>query len=254
MVQNNSEKRERSSRVVGAAATLLFHLLLLTLCVKSAVRTRYSPPEEISLLFDFSREEVTPIEVEAGNLPKAENAKPENEVRLAQRSQAQVVSETPSVGKESTMEGEGDAMQYEPERVEIDTRALFGSANNRSDTLAAQTAAKVSDALKAGTPQGNTRYGDIDNTPMANLKGRNVMGSLPIPEYDTDKEGRVVVRILVDQYGKVTNAVPGAQGTTVQDKVLWEAAKKAAYKALFNVNASAPAIQQGTITYIFKLK
>lgn len=254
MVQNNSKRERRSSRAVGVASTLLFHLLLLTLCVKSEVRARYSPEEEIKLLFDFSREEVTPIEVEARNLPKAENAKPENEVHLAQLSQAEVISETPSAGKKSTMEGEGDAMQYEPERVEIDTRALFASANNRSDTLAAQTASEVGDALKAGTPQGNTRYGDITGTPTANLKGRNVMGSLPIPEYDIEKEGRVVVRILVDQYGKVTNAVPGAQGTTVQDKVLWEAAKKAAYKALFNVNGSAPAIQEGTITYIFKLK
>ena len=89
---------------------------------------------------------------------------------------------------------------------------------------------------------------------MANVRGRNVVGSLPIPDYTVNKEGRVVVRILVDQYGKVTNAVPGANGTTVQDKELWDAAEKAAYKALFNVSSSAPAVQEGTITYIFKLK
>ena len=80
------------------------------------------------------------------------------------------------------------------------------------------------------------------------------MGNLPLPEYDVAKSGTVVVRILVDQYGTVTNAVPGVQGTTVQDATLWEAARQAALKAKFNISASAPAIQEGIISYIFTLK
>lgn len=254
MGRRDSREKERSARVIGVAATLLFHILLLSVCIKTGVRAHYTPPREIGLLLDFTQEEISPIEVEAGNVPKAENARVENEVQLAQRSEAQTVSEEPAIGKETTMEGEGDIETFEPKRTEIDTRALFSSANNRSDTLAAQTAERVSDALKAGVPQGNTRFGDINNAPMANVRGRNVVGSLPIPDYTVNKEGRVVVRILVDQYGKVTNAVPGANGTTVQDKELWDAAEKAAYKALFNVSSSAPAVQEGTITYIFKLK
>ena len=80
------------------------------------------------------------------------------------------------------------------------------------------------------------------------------MGNLPIPSYTVQNEGQVVVRIMVDQYGKVINAIPGAKGTTVQDATLWEAAKKAALEAKFNVSSSAPAVQEGSITYIFKLK
>ena len=38
------------------------------------------------------------------------------------------------------------------------------------------------------------------------------------------------------------------------EKQLWEAAKKAAYQAVFNVSSDAPTVQEGTITYIFKLK
>ena len=60
------------------------------------------------------------------------------------------------------------------------------------------------------------------------------------------------IDLIVDQYGKVTNAIPGAAGTTVQDKQLWEAAKKAAYQAVFNISSDAPTVQEGTITYIFK--
>ena len=254
MAQTDFRRKERSARIIGATATVLFHALLLLVCISAGVKAHYQPPQETGLLLDFTQEEYTPIEVEAGNVPKAEDARPENDIILAQRSQAQTVAEEPAVGKEATAEGEGDVETYEPERTEIDTRALFASASNKSDTLTAQTAERVSEALKAGVPQGNTRYGDTDNSPKANLKGRNVMGSLPFPDYTVNKEGRVVVRIMVNQYGKVTNAVPGASGTTVQDKSLWDAAEKAAYKAIFNVNASAPAVQEGTITYIFKLK
>jgi hypothetical protein len=52
----------------------------------------------------------------------------------------------------------------------------------------------------------------------------------------------------------VTEAIPGAEGTTVTDKTLWNAARSAALKAHFNQSANAPALQTGTITYIFKLK
>jgi len=58
----------------------------------------------------------------------------------------------------------------------------------------------------------------------------------------------------VDQYGNVTEAIPGAEGTTVTDKNLWNAARNAALKAHFNPSADAPPVQMGTITYIFKLQ
>jgi len=80
------------------------------------------------------------------------------------------------------------------------------------------------------------------------------MGNLPEPEYNVNKSGRVVVKIMVDQYGDVVNAIPGASGTTVQDRTLWDAAKRAALKAKFNVSSSAPVVQEGTITYIFRLR
>ena len=64
----------------------------------------------------------------------------------------------------------------------------------------------------------------------------------------------MVVQVKVDQYGTVTEAIAGAEGTTVTDKNLWAAARSAALKAHFNMDANAPAMQTGTITYIFKLK
>ena len=142
----------------------------------------------------------------------------------------------------------------EPKR-EIDRRALFPSAaNNKKDTLAHHTSSEPSNRFDEGHASGNTMTGSSDGEPSARLAGRNVVGSLPLPPYGVQKSGRVVVRIRVDREGNVTEAIPGIEGTTVQDRSLWNAAKNAALQARFNANPKAPLSQEGTITYIFKLQ
>lgn len=85
------------------------------------------------------------------------------------------------------------------------------------------------------------------------LKGRTLVGSVPRPTYTVKESGTVVVAIWVDNYGNVTKAQAGAEGTTVTSKELWTAARNAAMKAHFNQKADAPALQEGTITYVFTL-
>lgn len=92
-------------------------------------------------------------------------------------------------------------------------------------------------------------------TSYARLKGRNTLGAIPSPDYTEEHDyGTVVVDIWVDNYGKVTKAVSGGQGTTVNNSKLWAAARTAALQTHFNQSADAPALQLGTITYVFKLK
>ncbi|MBN2636446.1 MAG: energy transducer TonB [Prolixibacteraceae bacterium] len=77
--------------------------------------------------------------------------------------------------------------------------------------------------------------------------------SLPKPNYPADDEGIIVVQITVDNYGKVTNAIPGVRGSTTYNSQLMDAAKEAALKAQFEIDYTAPDYQQGTITYEFIL-
>ena len=86
----------------------------------------------------------------------------------------------------------------------------------------------------------------------AKLAGRSVNGTLPRPTSASKATGIVVVQVWVDNYGNVQKAVAGAEGTTITDKTLWQSARKAALGAHFNMNADAPALQEGTITYQFK--
>ena len=86
----------------------------------------------------------------------------------------------------------------------------------------------------------------------AKLAGRTVNGTLPLPSYGVQIYGKVVVDIWVDRYGYVRKALAGAEGTTITNETLWQAARKAALGADFNMSKEAPNIQKGTITYIFK--
>ena len=88
------------------------------------------------------------------------------------------------------------------------------------------------------------------------LAGRSLAQGekLPKPVYVVQEEGVVVVSIVVDRYGKVTNADVQMNGTTIQNKNLWLAAKEAALKVKFNSDPSAAVTQKGTITYIFSLE
>ena len=87
-------------------------------------------------------------------------------------------------------------------------------------------------------------------TAHAILTGRSINGALP--SFFSDKTGKVVVDIWVDNYGTVQKAEAGAEGTTVTDSELWSKARSSAMRASFNMSADAPAMQKGTITYTLK--
>lgn len=253
---------EQRSKVTGATATIAVHLAILLLLAASSLTYLDPPPQEKSLLMEFEPDELPlpepePVQVAAGVEPKSEAPSPKKEVKLVQRSEAQHVATKPSEAREATVGDKGDVEVPEPKREkEINQRALFSSANanSKKDTVAAATAKRISDALEAGHPEGNTAKGNTEGEPSAKLKGRTIMGSLPIPGYNVQNSGKVVVRIFVNREGTVTVAQPGFTGTTVNDKSLWDAARNAALKAKFNTSNSAPESQEGTITYIFKLK
>ena len=214
------------------------------------------PPEKEQILIEFEEVEIKkPKQTWRGTSPRAEV--PSKEINLVQQSQAQNLGTKTNEAPEATIGDQGDIEVPEPPREKpIDRRALFAAADNKTekDTLAAQTAREVTDALKAGHALGNTETGETRGEPKAKLAGRTVNGTLPRPSFGVQAEGTVVVDIWVDNYGQVQKAVAGAEGTNVTDKTLWQAARKAALGAHFNMSADAPALQKGTITYIFKLK
>lgn len=253
------ERQQKRSRTTGIALTICMHIALVGCCfVSGFTYLDPPPPEREMILIDFEQPEIEkPRQVMDGTSPRAENPDPTQPLNLVQQSEAPNKGTESNEAPESQVDDFGDVDIKDPEpKKEIDRRALFRAADNntKKDTLAAQTAREVSDALKAGHASGNTRTGETSGEPNAKLTGRKVVGTLPSPSYNVQASGKVVVEIWVDNYGNVQKAVAGVEGTTVSDKTLWQAARKAALEAHFNLSADAPALQKGTITYIFNLK
>ena len=252
------EKRAVRSTVTGIALTVSMHVALFAIFFNTGFTyLDPPPPEKEQILIEFDQVEIQkPKQVWNGTQPRAVQPKPKEPINLVQRSEAQHEGTKTNEAPEAKVDDFGDVETPDPKPEKpIDRRALFRTADNKTqkDTLAMQTADKVSDALKAGHAQGNTRVGETSGEPNAKLAGRSVNGTLPRPSYGVQKSGTVVVSIWVDNYGNVQKAVAGAEGTTVTDKTLWQAARKAALGAHFNMSADAPVLQEGTITYIFKL-
>lgn len=261
MIEHYKKERGRQERIanaVGISAALLINVSFIAIGSATGMKYLYPPPEEQSLLLDFTEYEAEiPQQIRTGTDPRSAEADPDREIELIQQSRAQHEGTRLNEAQESDVDDFGDVeIKTPPKKKEIDRRALFRAADNKSqkDTLAAQTAAKVSDALKAGHASGNTLTGETKGEPNAQLEGRTVLGTLAKPAYNVQAYGQVVVEILVDRNGTVVEANPGAAGTTVADKTLWEAARAVALKAHFNMKPDAPRLQKGTITYIFNLQ
>ncbi len=144
--------------------------------------------------------------------------------------------------------------QPENKEPEINKNALFPGKRNQNNGGGSQ-----------GTSQGNGNQGKLDGTPNSNnytgnggnggnysLAGRSAV-SLPKPEYNSNQQGKIVVRIWVDQQGRVTRVEAPWKESTITTGRLVEQAKAAAKRARFNASTNAPEEQIGTITYIFKI-
>jgi TonB family protein len=250
---------ERKPMLIGAAATVGVHVILVLILTLCGLSYMYPPPAEAGILIkpeDMPEppvEMVRPIEAKAGVEPRSPNPNPDKPVELVQKSEAQHKGKKQNLADEATVGDKGDVEVPEPKRKQIDKRALFSSAKNSDkDTLAAQTADRISDALIAGHPEGNTKVGALTGEPSAQLAGRQIMGSLPLPKYSENESGKVVIKIVVDAGGNVTSASVQPRGTTVSSSRMREAAREAALKAKFSTGSAVA--QEGTITYIFYLK
>ncbi len=258
--QRTRQQRDKRANVTGLLVTVAVHALALVICLTSGLSyLDPPPPERSSLVIEFQEETSPekPVSTRTGREPQAENVDVTKPVELVQQAESPVVKDRPNTTPATRQNDHGDVEVPAPqvEEPKLDPRASFPGMSKQDNTATTpHGASEASEGFKAGQPDGNAQEGRTEGSANAHLQGRSVLGTLPKPSYSAQLEGKVVVQIKVNQYGEVTDAIPGVEGTTVTDKNLWTAARNAALKAHFNQKADAPAVQLGTITYIFKLK
>ena len=255
------QTEDKRARLTGLAATVLIHVVALVFCLTAGLKYLDPPPPETSFLIDFEEEvleDEKPVDTKVGRQPQAEETDPTKPVELVQKAESPHVNDRPNRTPATKENGRGDVEGRAPPKEEepkLAPRAACPGMSQQDDKATApHSASEAGEGFKAGQPDGNTKEGRTQGAANAHLSGRNVVGTLPRPTYNAQLEGTVVVRVKVDQYGNVTEAVPGVEGTTVTDSGLWNAARNAAMKAHFNTKADAPVVQTGTITYILKLQ
>lgn len=108
---------------------------------------------------------------------------------------------------------------------------------------------------KEGNPYASSYYnraGLGGNGKGYGLNGRNLQSNGAVTQ-DCNEEGRVVVRITVNQQGQVIDAEPGVKGSTNVHPCLLAPAKKTAFLHRWFPDENAPTTQIGFVVINFKL-
>ena len=266
----------------GLMGTILFHGMLLILLSYLAFRTPLPLPAEMGILVDFGNSDTgfgdyeprmsDPAPVQTQPQPATSTAPRQQEQMLTQDVEETVVIPSKPVTKPTqTQETQRVTPSNEPTRetsppvaepakpVErtVDQRALYPGRGDPASTATSQGEAggRGNQGVPTGAPDVHVygEGGDVGGGNKWVLTGRKLVGKLPLPTYNLNEEGVVVVSITVDKDGNVTKATPGVKGSTTLNKTLLDAAEKAARQTIFDRNPNAIE-QTGTITYIFKLQ
>ena len=257
------KKQIKISRLVGACLAVFVSGVLVISLTLNGLCPNVKKHSNVEIYIDVEDMEIEepqpkkkkPKQHISGAKPTVANPNPKEEVNLVEQTKSPITGVKENLSQEATVDDYGDVTTPVPSRDSIKQTALFPGSMNQSKEVATtpHTALESTEESKDGHIEGNIQEGSKEGVPNAKLAGRSVIGAIPLPAYNIQESGKVVVKIKVNRDGAVVEAQPGEAGTTLTNKTAWEAAKKAALKTQFNMKSDAPEFQYGTITYIFNI-
>lgn len=265
-------KYKRKSAVI---TTVILALLILSLFVFGL--TYFDPPKEYGIAVNFGTLDVGQGDLQTKDIPQTapskvlQNQKPpepiiQNQTEIKEQVITQNNIDAPVIAKKPIKSEKKihiekpipikKKVEQKPDKTTTDVLNLFNGQKNNIDTKIGE-----GDDVKPGNKGLNN--GDLNTTSYYGKGGKGDGGNYnlgdrkpidkPIPIYDCNEEGLVVVRIEVDNLGIVINADAGMKGSTNSAPCLLQRAKNAALKTTWQPDATAPAKQIGTIIYNFSL-
>ncbi|HLG36065.1 MAG TPA: TonB family protein [Bacteroidia bacterium] len=244
---SQEEKKEKRK---GLAGTLAVHGLLFLILFLYKIITPEPPPEEGGILINFGTSETgLGIQEEAttSSLPTVQQPSKEKEVVT------QDVEPTVAIKKNEKKVVTPVKKESEKKQIEqvVNPKAIYKRKNSDSKSG------------NEGVTQGPGNQGDPNGDPSSpnytggkgdgigsfDLKGRGIIHP-PVIRDNSQETGKVVVDIVVDKAGNVTNVSIGRKTTTTNSH-LQELALKAARETKFSSSVKGEEIQRGTITFVF---
>ncbi len=265
----------------GIIGTTIFHVAVILIIIFLGFSTPLPLPGEEGIIINFGTDDdglglTQPRQQESS--PQASTPPPASEPDVVEEIMTQDIEDAPALPSPQTEE----VVPPEPVQPVEDPRpdpvqetviekiaeevaerapnpnALFPGRTTDRDTEASEgaTTGPGNQGRESGSTDSPHRTGGDSGTPDGisfSLDGRNPV-SLPLPDYNHQVEGTVVVEVTVNRNGDVIAAIPGVRGSTTLNDYLLNTARRAAERAKFNVRPDAPASQRGTITYHFRLE
>jgi len=234
--------------IYGILGTIIVHLLLAILFMLIKLSTTYQERQEAIIIdFESTPEEPEIIEVEVPDRIAEMYNNEEFWTNIARNLSSQTEEEfdiedyIDKIKQELMESGEISEQNYLDElrqRLEEGTHAGETEFRDLEDSKEEITANEMAAAYS-----GPTRIYYV-------LEGRTHR-YLPLPIYKCEGSGKVVLDIVVDQRGFVLSAEVIQEESSTDDYCLHDMAKDAALRTRFNLDLSAPARQEGLITYHF---
>ncbi len=268
---------EKKNRRKALISTLVFHLGLLLLFLFVGL-TYYDPKPEDGILINFGNSEMGLGE----EFVTPSNSSPQPQQSTTESEQTDVltqdVEDAPSIQAEEKpkpVEKKEDQKPTEQKSTEDQTkpeevkdpepqpsdklRKLLDLTKKSKSGGEGVTEGSGDQGREDGDPNSNSRTGDGGG---GNGDGNYLLGNRqalakPKPDYPCNDEGRVVVKIYVDQNGSVIRAiagerVPGGSASTTTSTCLYEQARRAALRTTWQPDRDAPDQQAGYIIYNFR--
>ena len=269
-------KHKRASAIITAVILLLFVFVICNFGMQYL-----DPPEEYGLVVNVGSSEV------GNRMPVQKNKK--NSTSNLVQNKALVKDEVVEAPKEVSREVPKESLLTDDTVKEVptveketeDEEPLVAEIVQKKKVTQPKVAKATQDALRsllegASATESSDEEGGIDNPGVKgsdkgdatslesqgnsangfnmnyNLAGRKVL-STPKEQPDCQEEGKVVVRVQVDNNGNVIAALAGVKGTTNSAPCLLKPAKEAALRTQWNADLAAPSKQVGTIIYTFSL-
>lgn len=236
-------ENNRRHRAIAAAATLLFHALLIAALVAGVLRyssehdrPEWPPADSSEILFGgefvmVGDQGAAEAEAAAETADVSDVSDVTDVTDVAAPSGDIKVPKAPKDLKDPKAEAEKAEKAEKAEAIK--DRVSFGKGKG-----------------KAGQPDGNSADGAVSGIAASGLGNRKAV-SLPSPE--KGPMGKIIVKITVDRNGNVTSAaylsgVAPANASASARRSCVEAARR----SRFSADPDAPASQTGTITYTYK--
>lgn len=241
----------------GIIGTISFHLILFLMFFLFGFSTPLPLPEEQGVEVNLGNSDEGMGTIQHEELTENISAsKPVQQADNTENISTQNIEESIKLNDKKTdkkVNTENTKPTEEKPKDKINPLALFntnkGGKNGGSE---GETGKPGDQGNKFGNPDAKNHTGNPGGGggPSFSLKGRSAK-TLPKPDYNSNEQGAVVVKIWVNNNGEVTRVEAGQRGTTTSDRTLWKMAENAAMRSRFSPDENAPEDQTGTITYKF---